>query len=637
MNRRTTTALVCLVALIAGVATYGVSEPATGQNTDLEPQQLRVIWSTDPSHRALVAWTTRAAGTEHTVHFDVEPREGVVGNYSYSTPLVTSGAYQDAGPYFHHAWLSELTPDTDVYFVVDTDGQTSKELYFRTAPAGDENVKLLYGGDSRTGVASRQEMNRRIARLGEEDPEILALVHGGDYIDWANTWWQWSSWLDDHELTIGADGRVLPIVPAKGNHEGRGIVYNRVFGEPSGDPERNWFYTRFGQIALINLDTAASMAGDQREWLRERLIEGRDARWLIVNYHQPAFPAVKSPGGAREHWVSLFEEFDVDLVCESDGHVLKRTVPIRDEQIDFTGVTYVGEGGLGVPQRTPIEDRWYLQPPGMAVSAHHVQKLEFTAELLRYQAILMDGTIADEVTILPREERLAHRITALQARAASPHHVEVTLSRPFDPVTAVEGEWVIEPDVGIEAIVIGPQVSAVLELANTATLEELDDDVPLDARAARNIIAFRAGPDGELGTDDDRQFQTWAELDAISFVGPTALNRMTAHALADHPNPTNAVTLVVTQLQPHEPYRLRVAPVEDLDGVSIADGTTTSFVYSPPDDRADAIASDAIGDDESGGCATTSARSPSELGFALILGAMWVRRRRTPLRRPAKR
>ena len=64
----------------------------------------------------------------------------------------------------------------------------------------------------------------------------------------------------------------------------------------------------------------------------------------------------------------------------------------------------------------------------MAAKAHHVQKISLTPELLRYQAILMDGTIADEVTILPREERLQHRITAIEARAPSASVITVLLS-----------------------------------------------------------------------------------------------------------------------------------------------------------------------------------------------------------------
>ncbi len=614
-------------ALIAVCATFAAGGAVTGQVMDLQPIQLRVVWTADPAHEATISWSTGIAGSTHVVHYDIAPRGAVLADYAFTSELVTTGEYEAGGPFFHHASMTDLPANTDVFFTVETDGLVSEELHFRTAPDGDDTIKFLYGGDSRTGRTDRQHMNRLMATLHEDDPEIVALVHGGDYIAYANSWPQWTAWLDDHELTISASGRVLPIVPAKGNHEGRGVLYNRVFGDPSGDPERNWFVTRFGQLALINLDTEASLAGEQRDWLAARLAEGRDARWLLVNYHRPAFPAVKSPSGAREHWVPLFEQFDVDMVCESDGHALKRTPPIRNEVVDFTGVTYVGEGGLGVPRRTPLTDLWYLQAPGMAARAHHVQKIVLTPDLLRYQALLMDGTVADEITVLPRAERLDHRITPVHATAPTRNHVEIQLSLPFDAVSAIEGDWQIEPAVAVKRVEIGAQVPAVLALANTATTAELDDTVGLDARAAKNIVAFRAGDDEIADTDDDRVFETWGELDAISYVGESALRRMTEYALNGVANERNIITLEVGDLEPGQMYRVRVPEVADLAGRTVAAGTTFPVTFNIVDDRADAIAKDANVEADAGGCSTVEGGRARPLWFIALIGFWGARRR----------
>ena len=73
----------------------------------------------------------------------------------------------------------------------------------------------------------------------------------------------------------------------------------------------------------------------------------------------------------------LFEQYDLDLALESDGHSVKRTLPIRAEAHDPTGVVYIGEGGLGVPQRDPQTERWFLQEPGMSGKSHHIVLLEF--------------------------------------------------------------------------------------------------------------------------------------------------------------------------------------------------------------------------------------------------------------------
>jgi hypothetical protein len=115
------------------------------------------------------------------------------------------------------------------------------------------------------------------------------------------------------------------------------------------------------------------------------------------------FPAVKTPGAGLLSWVPLFEEYNVDLVCESDGHVIKRTVPIRDGKHDPSGVVYIGEGGLGVPQRTPKTDRWYLQPPGMADAGHHVFVLTIDGATLTGRCVGLDGKQFDTFVLQARQ------------------------------------------------------------------------------------------------------------------------------------------------------------------------------------------------------------------------------------------
>lgn len=77
-----------------------------------------------------------------------------------------------------------------------------------------------------------------------------------------------------------------------------------------------------------------------------------------------------------------------------------------------------------------------------------------------------------------------------------------------------------------------PEALGVLALLNDPGTDGalLDDDVGLDARAARNLIARRNGPDGQVGTPDDAPFRTIAEVDAVSYVGPSALARLLAYA-----------------------------------------------------------------------------------------------------------
>lgn len=58
----------------------------------------------------------------------------------------------------------------------------------------------------------------------------------------------------------------------------------------------------------------------------------------------------------------------------------------------------------------------------------------------------------------------------------------------------------------------------------------LDDQVGLDVRAARALIAHRDGPDDVFGTADDNLFDSLAEVDDQYYVGSSALGKLAAYA-----------------------------------------------------------------------------------------------------------
>ncbi len=354
------------------------------------PAHWRVVWTDDPATRARIAWTTREPGEDHRVVFapagsDDEPR---VREPYRSAPYTRRGDGDSEPAWFHHAQLDRLTPGTTYRFHVESDGARSPELSFTTAPLDERPFALVVGGDSRSGWEARCRVNEVIADLAA-DPAVLAFVHGGDYVLNGDSWHQWSRWLSHHELTTTPDGRVLPIVPTRGNHD-YGALFDEVFGGP-GDGVPAYYTTRFSPLAtLVTLNSNVSVAGDQLTWLEDALPRARaDARWLLVSYHRALYPGVKAPGDALAFWPPLFDAHDVDLVFESDGHCIKRTVPIRGGEAHPDGVVYVGEGGLGVPQRTPRAGLWYLEPPGLVTQGHHVLRVDVGPDSLRTRFLRM--------------------------------------------------------------------------------------------------------------------------------------------------------------------------------------------------------------------------------------------------------
>ena len=91
------------------------------------------------------------------------------------------------------------------------------------------------------------------------------------------------------------------------------------------------------------------------------------------------------------------------------------------------------------------------------------------------------------------------------------------------------------------------QTGLILQFLNgpDATVSVLDNDVGLDTRAAKAIVAHVRGPDGVLGTADDNPFDSIAELDAVSYVGAAAITAIDKYAVAKYgttPTPTPTPT-----------------------------------------------------------------------------------------------
>lgn len=404
-----------------------------------EPIHLRVLFETNPSKEAVIAWTTTEAGDDHELYYDTMPRSSRLERgvplrraYKHRLPSTHSAPYTlreeeaNAGmhAWSHNVYLSDLRPGTTYYLTVVSDGQRSEEFHFVTAPDTNTPVKVLAVGDSRTprveGLEgtrrthpdnTRRQVNSIMRQQLEAHPRIIAMLHGADYANqahWAELYW----WLKDHtEMTTTAANRLLPIIPARGNHD-LDIGFEEMFWWP--DRENDFYYTTHlnAETAVITLNTEISRGGDQREWLESQLKELRpDKRWLVAMYHKPAYPSVRDYEGSapqRSSWVPLFEEYALDLSYESHDHALKRTHPIFAGEINHErGIIYFGDGGGGVPQRHPHSDRWYLAKTGRY---HHIHLLSFSNGELDVKAIAVDDEIVDDFSLT--QDRRNSRIQA---------------------------------------------------------------------------------------------------------------------------------------------------------------------------------------------------------------------------------
>jgi len=411
--------LACLASLAIALAAPAHGETIIKLEPSSEPIHVRVQFESNPQNEAVVSWTTTAEGQDHKLYVDTTSRGGgdnaaQLARYKLSIPSTHSQPYtlrddeQAAGmvAHTHNVFLGNLEPATVYYIVAVSDGKASDEFHFVTAPENDEWVQLLMVGDSRTPRPSRthedndrRKVNALMARLLEKNPRIIAMAHGADYEDrafWSQLYW----WLKDHsEMTTTKNGRLLPIIPSRGNHD-MDIGFEEMFWWP--DRQNNYYYTTHlnSEAALITLNTMISRGGDQRNFLEAQLKELRPTkRWLLTMYHHPAYPSVRDFGDGssqRSSWVPLFEQYQIDASFESHDHAMKRTFPIYDGEVnEERGIIYFGDGGAGVPPRNPDIDRWYIEKVSRD---HHVHLLTFKNDAMELKAINIDDEIIDDFT-----------------------------------------------------------------------------------------------------------------------------------------------------------------------------------------------------------------------------------------------
>ncbi|NLR93518.1 purple acid phosphatase family protein, partial [Flammeovirga agarivorans] len=338
-------------------------------NTYASTDKYRLTFRDDPATTINIIWN-QISGENPVVHYGVVDHGTNADAYAMTKSVDRSVEYK--GMSNQIVRLTGLQPNTAYYFVIKDSEGTSQRFWFKTAPSSSsERLSFIAGGDSRNNREPRQNGNRIVARLRPH-----AVFFGGDMTS-SGTDEQWQNWFDDWQLTIGEDGRMIPIVAARGNHESsNGMIYD-LFDTPSTDV---YYGITFGTdlLRVYTLNTEMSITGDQTTWLANDLAANANVHWKSAQYHKPMRPHVSSKSEGNTHyssWADLFYQNNVKLVVECDAHTVKTTWPVRpstntghDEGFvrdDISGTVYTGEGCWGAPLRSNNDNKEWTRDSGM--------------------------------------------------------------------------------------------------------------------------------------------------------------------------------------------------------------------------------------------------------------------------------
>ncbi len=361
---------------------------AAGATAQAGTDKYRLIWNSSPESSITVGWCQTDGEGGEVLYRKKDAAEG--------TPMRKHGVDRETT---HHGIesrfvrLTRLEPDTVYEFSIRDSNSESQTFSFKTAPADGGEFSFAAGGDSRNHRDARQRANRAVAKL-----RPLFVCFGGDMINRSNGP-EWADWLDDWQLTTGEDGRMVPIVAARGNHEGAKDIHS-FFDTPTPD---DYYALSFGGdlLRVYTLNSTIVRAGSQAKWLKKDLVAHKGTTWKVAHYHHPFRP--HQSGKKEQHaqynaWAPLFYDHGLNMAIECDSHVVKRTWPLRpstepgsDEGFirdDANGITFVGEGCWGAPLRRNDDDKEWTRASG---SFNQINWICVSPDRMFVRTILVDG------------------------------------------------------------------------------------------------------------------------------------------------------------------------------------------------------------------------------------------------------
>lgn len=328
----------------------------------------RIMWVDDPATTMTIGWE-QMSGSNPVVYFDKYNGGQEIANYGFYQKV--DRKVWSKGMNNHYARLTNLEPNTIYHFIIKDSEGVSQKMSFKTAPDNPyERLSIIAGGDSRNHRKARCKANLLVSKLRPH-----AVMFGGDMTG-GDIERQWKAWFDDWQKTITVDGHLTPIIPARGNHESSNKSLVNMFDVRN---KKNMYALNLGGdlLRIYTLNSMVAAGGDQRNWLENDLSQHTHIKWKMAQYHHAIRPHMskKSERNAQlKNWGTLFYKYGVDLVCESDAHVVKTTYPIRpsrergsDEGFirdDERGTVYVGEGCWGAPLRRNNDNKKWTRASG---------------------------------------------------------------------------------------------------------------------------------------------------------------------------------------------------------------------------------------------------------------------------------
>jgi hypothetical protein len=340
-----------LGVLIAAFSLTTIALPVYAQDVVLDPSQIALAMTTDPTTSINITWTTIGSAVSNPVVAVWQANKNESSAATFTASAVTRTVANSTIPVtqktFYSATITDLKKNTNYSYRVGTDGHMSDVRSFKTAGDNNGRFTFIYFSDSQTKAEHARGWHANLDAAKKMYPGASFLYIAGDLTDTTNNEGQWESFFNQPGNSMfnpafsGSLISELPVAAAMGNHDASGggaggmVNHFKFASQVNGVPVSYAFDFGAAHFIILNLENAYSMSNlalrsAQTQFLTDEVAAAKaKGMWTFVGYHKSLYSGADHMDDSdvidnRKYWTPIFTQLGVDFVLQGHDHVLSR-------------------------------------------------------------------------------------------------------------------------------------------------------------------------------------------------------------------------------------------------------------------------------------------------------------------------
>lgn len=367
--------------------------------SSLNPDQVLLTWSKDPSKSMDIQWRTSNEVLDGIVKYWVEDQTDTLISEASRFEMEDRMLFNDRYVHRFTSEVADLKSGTTYHYTVGspTKNSWSNTQSFKTQGRDEDQFSFIWFGDTHRSPVWGDILQK--ANKSHKDVSFYSIA--GDLVSTGLYRNEWDD-LFEHSSDVFAS---KPLMPVPGNHDrqdGLGSwMYYELFSLPKNGPEHvapeSSYAFRYGNALFLMLD-ATHPIEEQSEWI-EKQLANTDATWKFAMFHFPPYNFEEPYPDIQEAWCTIFDRYHVDMVMGGHVHYYMRSRPMNAGKVVDSfedGTVYAISIGIESNHENigeePYAEVRYKEGP-------FYQFMEIDNNVLTYEVYDAEGKIRDELTI----------------------------------------------------------------------------------------------------------------------------------------------------------------------------------------------------------------------------------------------